>query len=185
MFVTPYSKFCRPAFSLIELVVVLALISILTVYSIGESIRLRGERNIVVCSENLQHLYTSLRVYAAEHGGLFPHNAQAKTADEVLGDLVPAYVANPALFFCPALGDRVPSTLGSLVGKRLSYDYAEGLQESSPPGLPLMRDHQADRDVVPKHGEAGGHVLRVDGSVVSRDGIEYSLPGGGRWLLAR
>src|SRR4051812_28274576 len=88
-------------FSLLELVIVAALIFVLfTVYwSRGSASYQRKQK--AVCQRNLQTVYLSLQSYANDHDGKHPSIVGAKTSEWPLSLLVPQYTVRTELFICP------------------------------------------------------------------------------------
>jgi prepilin-type N-terminal cleavage/methylation domain-containing protein len=114
------------AFSLLELLISLVLISILFALMYGQGAGGQQLRRKQKCQKNLQDMYVGLQIFANEHNGMLPTVAGAKTSEPVLGQLVPRYTSVTANFICPASKDkRLPE--GEPIGERkISYAYYMG-----------------------------------------------------------
>jgi type II secretory pathway pseudopilin PulG len=168
------------AFSLLELVLVLALILILTVMEgnhLGTSAR---KRNLAACAGNLQKIYLALGFYRNDNGA-YPFLPAARTSAEPLALLVPKGTTDTQIFTCPASGDDPVSDSEALSHSRISYDYYMGRPTNSDPRDILLSDWQVD--TLPKvkgallfsldggkpgnnHEKSGGNLLSSDGAVV-------------------
>jgi len=166
-------------FSLIELLITLALILILTtmMWSFGSASRQRSQKKL--CADNLQKIYLALQIYANDFKGALPQNTNAVTSEEVLDQLVPKYTADTSIFICPGGRDAQISSGEPLRKHKISYAYFMG-RRLDPPQNPLMSDRQVDTE--PKypgefvfspngkppgnnHHKYGGNFLFCDGSV--------------------
>jgi prepilin-type N-terminal cleavage/methylation domain-containing protein len=166
-------------FSLIELLITLALMLILTtmLWGFGSASHQRSQKKL--CADNLQKIYLAMQIYANDFKGALPQNTNAVTSEEVLDQLVPKYTADTSIFICPGGRDsQIPS--GEPLRKhKISYAYFMG-RRLDPPQNPLMSDRQVNAE--PKHpGEFvfsstgkppgnnhhkyGGNFLLCDGSV--------------------
>jgi len=174
-----FSPSQNSAFSLLELLVVLAIIVILTTLYWGSNSGSRQKKMQVQCENNLQKIYLGLEVFANEHELKFPEKPGARVSAEPLADLVPRYTSDTSLFICPASTDRRLDTGVLLQKQRISYAYYMGWH-SKEPGDPLMSDKQIDSQSKAagqlvfsttgqapgnNHGKEGGNVLFCDGHV--------------------
>ena len=186
----------RPAaaskgFSLIELLITLALMVILTtmMYSFASGKHQRDQKQL--CGDNLQKIYLALQIYANDFKGALPENTNAQTSEEVLGVLVPRYAADTSIFICPGGRDRQIPAGEPLAKHKISYAYYMG-RRLDVPGNVLMSDRQVDTE--PKfageyvfspdgkspgnnHHKFGGNFLMDDGSIqASKAQLTFSLP---------
>jgi type II secretory pathway pseudopilin PulG len=189
----PVPSHCRPAagFSLLELLITLALMIVMSVmlYGFGSASRQRSQKKL--CADNLQKIYLALQIYANDFGGRLPQNTNAATSESVLDELVPRYTADTSIFICPGGRDpQIPSG-EPLVKRKISYAYYMGRRLDPPQGV-LMSDRQVDTQ--PKvagefvfspngktpgnnHHKYGGNFLLGDGSVLpSPAQLTFSLP---------
>jgi prepilin-type N-terminal cleavage/methylation domain-containing protein/prepilin-type processing-associated H-X9-DG protein len=167
------------AFSLIELLVVLALMSVMAVmlYGFGSASHQRSQKKL--CADNLQKIYLALQIYANDFHGALPQDANAVTSEDVLGQLVPKYTADTSIFICSGGRDAQIPSGEPLRNHKISYAYFMG-RRLDPPQNPLMSDRQVDTQ--PKrtgefafsatgkppgnnHHKYGGNFLFGDGSV--------------------
>ena len=85
-------------FSLIEMLITLALMVIMSVmlYGFGSASRQRSQKKL--CADNLQKIYLAMQIYANDFKGALPQNTNAVTSEEVLDELVPKYTADTTIF---------------------------------------------------------------------------------------
>ncbi|HEX4349422.1 MAG TPA: type II secretion system protein [Verrucomicrobiae bacterium] len=182
----------RNGFSLIELLIVLALMCIMSamLYGFGSKSHQRSQQKL--CADNLQKIYISMQIYANDFKGALPENTNAATSEAVLDELVPKYTSDTSIFICPGGRDpQIPS--GEPLAKhKISYAYFMGRRLDGPT-TPLMSDRQINAE--PKragemvfspdgkppgnnHHKYGGNFLMSDGSVqFSPAQLEFSLAG--------
>lgn len=125
------SKISRYAFTLIELLTVIAIIGILASILIPVVGRVRESAQVAVCQNNLRQLGMGIQLYAADHDGLTPPNVDPGdgvrknlegtyigTASDTrtLGWLIPERIGGPSqndyidtigVMSCPSLDDAV------------------------------------------------------------------------------
>ena len=166
-------------FSLIELLVTLALMVILTTMMWGFSSAKHQRTQKQLCADNLQKIYLALQIYANDSGGKLPENTNAQTSEAVLDELVPKYSADTSIFICPGGRDsQIPS--GESLGKhKISYAYYMGCQlpknENTTPFV-LISDRQVNTE--PKR--AGEIVFSPDGKPPGNNHHKY----GGNFLFS-
>jgi prepilin-type N-terminal cleavage/methylation domain-containing protein len=166
-------------FTLIEMLVTLALICVLTamMYSFGSGSHQRSQQKL--CADNLQKIYLALQIYANDYRGALPFNTNATTSEPVLDALVPKYTADTSIFVCPGGRDSEIPPGEPLRKHKISYAYFMGRRLDAPQS-PLMSDRQINAE--PKragelvfsedgkppgnnHHKFGGNFLQTDGSV--------------------
>ena len=167
------------AFSLLELLVVVAIIVILMTMYWGSNSPSRQKKALVECGNNLQKIYIALEVFANEHELKFPEKTGARVSAEPLNSLVPRYTSDTSVFVCPASKDRLLRAGDPLEKQTISYAYYMGWH-SKEAGDPLMSDRQVDtQSKAPgqlvfsatgkapgnNHGKEGGNFLFCDGHV--------------------
>jgi prepilin-type N-terminal cleavage/methylation domain-containing protein/prepilin-type processing-associated H-X9-DG protein len=167
----------RLAFSLIELLITVAIILILATAYFGPNNRNRQESLKRACQKNLEKIYVSMEIYANEHGGTFPVVAGARTSEEALDTLVPRYTSDTSPFICPASKDPLLPAGESFRSRTISYAYYMGCYSTNATQV-VMSDRQVDTQ--PKsagqavfsstgkgpgsnHGKFGGNFLFCDG----------------------
>jgi prepilin-type N-terminal cleavage/methylation domain-containing protein len=168
-------------FSLVELLVTVALICILSVMMFGFGSARRQHSQKELCRDNLQKLYLALQIYAKDFNGRLPSATNAATAEDALDVLVPRYSADTALFICPGGRDAVPPSGASLRSGKISYAYYAGRRLDDPEAgrQALMSDRQVNtlaklvgdpvfsttgRAPGNNHHKYGGNFLMGDGS---------------------
>jgi prepilin-type N-terminal cleavage/methylation domain-containing protein len=171
----------RGGFSLIELLITLALMCILSVmlFGFGSASHQRSQQKL--CGDNLQKIYLSLQIYGNDFKGALPRNTNAVTSEDVLDALVPKYTADTTIFICPGGRDSLFPSGEPLRQHKISYAYFMG-RRLDEPDKPVMSDRQVNAE--PKragelvfspngkspgnnHHKYGGNFLMDDGSVQS------------------
>lgn len=167
------------AFSLVELLITMALIIILFVMMYGFGSRNHQQRQKLACQKNLTTIYVALEIFANEHDGAFPVQTDAATSEAALAQLVPKYTAATEPFICPGSKDKAIPEGESFENRRISYAYYMG-QRLGNSGELLMSDRQVN--ALPKikgrpvfstdgkrpgnnHHRYGGNLLYSDGRI--------------------
>src|SRR4051812_25420488 len=185
----PNRPAARPGlgFSLIELLITMALILILFVMMYGFSSRSHQQQQKVVCRKNLSTIQVALQIFANDHGGLFPEQTNAASSEAALAQLVPKYTAATEPFICPGSKDKPIPEGEPFEQRRISYAYYMGQRAESSAEL-LMSDQQIN--TLPKikgqpafstdgkrpgnnHHKYGGNLLYCDGRT---EGISAIAP---------
>ncbi len=169
------------AFSLIELLITMAILIILYTMMFGFGARQNQLRQKTKCRSNLQKMYVSLQIYANDSREMFPIATNAQTSESALGLLVPRYSADNSIFICPGSKDKKLTPGESLTNARISYAYYMGLSETNTSAV-LMSDRQlntaakavgelafSDNGKKPanNHHKYGGSFLFCDGTMNS------------------
>ena len=190
----PWRRNLAAGFSLIELLVTLALMVILTTMMWGFASAKHQRNQKQLCADNLQKIYLAMQIYANDFGGKLPQNTNAQTSEAVLDLLVPKYSADTSIFICPGGRDSQIPSGEPLAKHKISYAYYMGNQlptnENATPFV-LMSDRQINTE--PKrageivfsengkppgnnHHKYGGNFLFSDGSVqASGPQLPFSL----------
>ena len=105
------------AFTLIELLTVIAIIALLaTLVTAGWQRSLRYSRS-VACMQNLRQIGAGLTRYVAEHEGIFPELAMARAskadAIPVIDSELRSYIKDARVFACPDDGKHLAQTSGT------------------------------------------------------------------------
>lgn len=129
-------KQSRKAFTLVELLVVIGIITVLISMLLPVLRKVREQTVKVQCSSNLKQLALMFSIYAAENKGRFPLN-DANNSWELGQSFVipligpniqkPTYLKSPKAFFCPGFDqDTFPSYPASFpnAANRYFFDYA-------------------------------------------------------------
>jgi prepilin-type N-terminal cleavage/methylation domain-containing protein/prepilin-type processing-associated H-X9-DG protein len=171
------------AFSLIELLVVLAVVLVLTVmyWNHGPSKR---DIQIAACQRSMEKIYLAMEIYAHDNSEKFPVVTNALTSEDALAALVPHYTSDTSVFICPATGSSQLPVGKSFRDWKISYAYYMGRRETDS-GSVLVTDAQINtfsknmsatvfsNDGKPpgnNHGKGGGNFLMCDGGVLSSTG---------------
>ena len=178
-------------FSLIELLIVLALMIIMTtmMWGFGSASRQRAEKK--ACQQNLSKIYLAMQIYANDYAGRFPENTNAQTSEPALDALVPHYTVDTAIFICPGGRDSALPEGESFRNRKISYAYYMGVHLNDAQQA-LMSDQQVN--TLPKntgdyafsttgkppgnnHHKYGGNFLFGDGHMeMTPAKVPFSLP---------
>ena len=172
--IRPGAPSARSGFSLIELVVVLALMIILTTMMWGFGSESRQHAAQRGCRQNLEKIYVALQIYANDFSGQLPANTNAQTSEEALDALVPHYTVDTSIFICPGGKDSPLPSGVSFAGRKISYAYYMG-QHPGDAQQPLMSDRQIN--TLPK--QSGDFAFSVTGKPPGNNHHKY----GGNFLF--
>jgi prepilin-type N-terminal cleavage/methylation domain-containing protein len=169
----PRGEFCpssctRSAFSLIEMLVTLAIILIMFVLLWGRGSSNFQKQQKAACQKNLHTLYLALDLYAKENKDLYPAKTGATSSEAPLGLLVPRYTTTMAPFICPGTKDS-PLTEGrDLESQATSYAYYMGwkIAETNAPIL-------SDRQINTSAKDAKEQVFSMDGKKPGNNHHKY------------
>lgn len=167
------------AFSLIELLAVIAII--ITAYVLFFSFASESHQRSQMdrCADNLQKVYLAAQIYGNDFGR-YPVNTNAQTSEQVLNELVPRYTSDTSIFVCPGGRDPDIQSGTPLEPCKISYAYYMGRDTNALPDDSLMSDRQVNTlsknigDLVfspdgkppgNNHHKFGGNVLACNGSV--------------------
>ncbi len=168
-------------FSLIEMLISLAILLILFTMLYGFGSRSNQMNQRKRCQGNLQKMYIALQLYSNDSNGRFPLTTNARSSEEVLDVLVPRYCSDTAVFVCPGSKDSLLPAGESLRKGRISYAYYMGRTISDGDAV-LASDQQVDSrakragDLVfsdngkspgNNHHQYGGTFLFCDGGMKS------------------
>jgi prepilin-type N-terminal cleavage/methylation domain-containing protein/prepilin-type processing-associated H-X9-DG protein len=178
---TIFERSSIAAFSLVELLIVVALIAVVFAMYSGSLSGSHQQTKAERCSDNLQKIFLAVQIYENDFGK-FPLNTNARTSEAVLDSLVPHYTSDTSIFICPGAADWSIPSGASLNKHKISYAYYMGRGTNAGTGDFLMSDRQINTqsknvgDQVfsltgwapgNNHGKNGGNFLFCDGSVQS------------------
>jgi prepilin-type N-terminal cleavage/methylation domain-containing protein len=132
----------KRAYSLVEMLVTLALILIVFVMLYGFGSRSNQMRQKRACEKNLQTIFVSLEIYARENGTL-PLLPKATSSEPPLALLVPKYTSVTEPFICPGSKDKALPEGESFEERKISYAYYMGRRPTDSAEV-LMSDAQVD-----------------------------------------
>lgn len=131
------------AFSLLELLVTIAIILILVTLYWSPNSGSRQRSLQTACQKNLQKVYLALEIYGNDFGGYFPIVPGAHTSSEALDLLIPKYTSDTDTFICPGSKDSALGSGASLARHKISYAYYMGRGITNGQAA-LMSDKQID-----------------------------------------
>src|SRR6266567_5659950 len=111
------------AFSLIELLITVAIILVLTTMYWGSGSPSRQKQLRAACQKNLQTMFIALQIYANDHSSRFPEVTNASSSEQPLDLLVPRYTADTSVFICPASKNSALPPAESILKRKISYAY--------------------------------------------------------------
>ena len=164
----------QPGFSLIELLVVLALMVILTTMMWGFGSESRQHAAQRDCRKNLEKIYLALQIYANDFSSRLPADTNALASEDPLSLLVPRYTVDTSIFICPGGKDSPLPSGVSFTNQKISYAYYMG-QHLGGAQQPLMSDQQIN--TLPK--QAGDPVFSTSGKPPGNNHHKY----GGNFLF--
>jgi prepilin-type processing-associated H-X9-DG protein len=168
------------AFSLLELLIVAALIIIMFTLYWGGGNRSYQTRQIANCEKNLEYIFVALKTYSVDNDGKFPFLANAQTSEPVLSQLVPRSTTRTEFFICPGGTDKALPDGKPFANRTISYAYYMGHNAAEGADQPLVSDRQVDtgskltgqivfspdgKKPGNNHNKYGGNVMFCDGSV--------------------
>jgi type II secretory pathway pseudopilin PulG len=146
------------AFSLVELLVVAALLVILTVMGTSRFSTSARRKELAACQNNLQKVYLALSIYRSDNG-TYPFLKDAITPEAPLSLLIPKSTTVTEIFICPGSSDK-PLPEGERFAERpISYAYYMGWATNDEPQQILMTDWQLNS--APKR--KGQPIFSLDG----------------------
>ena len=152
-------------FTLIEQVVVIALISLLMGLVVTSINLIRDKANQVKCGSNLKNLYLVVQMYADQHGGLFPEVTDLSQVPLKVMEALEPYLKDKEIFCCPEDPNK-PTLPGGSYDWRVTYDPKTTLS-----GVRLDLIRHPNRVIIAGERSAGWHesgminVLYADGHV--------------------
>jgi prepilin-type N-terminal cleavage/methylation domain-containing protein len=165
-------------FSLIEMLITLAIMLIMISVFSSRFSRSRQEGDLANCRKNLQNIYSALSIYATDNNGNYPHVPGAKTSEEPLSLLIPRCTTDTTLFICPGTKDKPLAQGKPFASGKISYAYYMGWGSDAPANAPLLSDRQVNASSK-KTGEqlfsedgktAGGNHTKYGGNVLFANG---------------
>jgi prepilin-type N-terminal cleavage/methylation domain-containing protein len=172
----PPGKRAAGGFSLLELLIVLALLLILTVMMDSQFTTSGRDRALAGCRGNLQKIYLALSIYENDNHGAFPFWKGASSPAEPLSLLVPKSTTVTEMFICPGSKDKPLPEAESFDKRKISYAYYMGRTTNDDAGVIIVSDAQVD--AAPKN--TGQQIFSADGK---KPGNNHGKEGGN--LLAR
>jgi prepilin-type N-terminal cleavage/methylation domain-containing protein len=157
-------------FSLLELLVVLALLVILTVMGTSRFSSSARRKDLAICQKNVQNIYLALSIYRDDNGA-FPSLKDAPDSAAALSLLIPKSTTVTEIFICPGSGDKALPEAEGFAHRRISYAYYMGRGSNDDPSDILLSDWQVNTG--PKR--AGGQIFSFDGK---KPGNNHRADGG-------
>jgi prepilin-type N-terminal cleavage/methylation domain-containing protein/prepilin-type processing-associated H-X9-DG protein len=127
----------RAAFTLVELVVVIAILAILSAIATPVYQHVIQSGRATACVSNLRQLGVALNLYLAEHNQTMPVLAAGRTDSsedvQVIDNTLNTYAPNPKVFACPA------DTIGLAAKSGTSYYWNNALNGQALADLNFMK----------------------------------------------
>jgi len=164
----PETSSADPGFSLVELLVILALMIVLFVMMWGFTSESHQHAAQRACQQNLEKIYVALQIYANDFSGQLPVITNAETSEAPLSLLVPHYTVDTSIFICPGSKDSPLPSGVSFIHRTISYAYYMG-QHLGDAQQPLMSDWQVN--TLPK--QAGDLVFSTTGEPPGNNHYKY------------
>lgn len=157
--ISPAARRCPDAgFSLIEMLITLALILIMATMLYGFGSRSHQKTQKQACEKNLQNIYLALDIYSKENSGRLPFVTNATSSEAPLSQLVPRYTVASEIFICPGSKDGALPNGEPFAERRISYGYFMGRRLAEANTI-IMSDRQINAQPKP----AGTPVFSSDG----------------------
>jgi len=185
--------------SLLELLLVMAIIVIVFTLFISAGSKNAQEKRLATCQNNLQSIYAAMKTFDQDNNGALPAVAGAQTAEAPLSRLVPKYTTGTEFFICPGGNDKLLPDAQPFADKKISYAYYQGRTLQDDSGTPLASDAQVDTAAKTpgqtvfspdgkkpgnNHYQFGGNVLFCDGNVqYTPSRLAFALPLGTNVVL--
>ena len=161
----------RCAFTLLELLVCIAVIAILAALGVPVYNRAIQNGKTAACLSNMHQLGVALNLYLGDHAMIFPNLMAGRTSLNqnvpVIDNTLNAYAANPAIYACPADARGLAASTGT------SYYWNTALDGQSLVNLNFLKiieDHSripilADKEPNHPYTENKVNLLYADGHV--------------------
>lgn len=176
------SRLTSGAFSLLEVLIVVAIIFVLFTLYFGGGTRGYQTRQIANCGKNLQNVYVALKSYSMDNHDQLPFAAGAGTSEVPLSQMIPRSTTGTEYFICPGSKDSHLPDAQPFAHRKISYAYYMGHTLNDGADQPLVSDRQVNTN--PKrvgeplfssdgkkpgnnHRQYGGNVMFCDGNVQS------------------
>lgn len=131
-------------FSLIEMLITLALVLVLSSLLMNRGSRSRQQREMTSCRKNLQSIFSALSLSALDNNGTYPMATNATTSEAPLSQLVPKCTTATEIFICPGSKDAQLPSAEPFADRKISYAYYMGWSTNITPESPLLSDRQID-----------------------------------------
>ncbi len=167
-------------FSLLELLIVVALIFVLVTLYLGGGNKGYQLKQIANCGKNLQNVYVALKTYSMDNHDQLPSVPGASTSEAPLSQLVPRSTTGTEFFICPGSKDSRLPDAQPFAGRKISYAYYMGRTLNDGVDQPLLSDRQVNTNSKQvgeilfsrdgkkpgnNHKQYGGNVVFCDGNI--------------------
>jgi prepilin-type processing-associated H-X9-DG protein len=171
----------KRAFSLLELLISIAIIFIMFTLYFGGGGKQYQVKKMEECEKNLQNVYVAVQTFARENKDALPAT-NARTSETPLSALVPRYTTGSEFFICPGSKDKPLPDAQPFADRKISYAYYMGRQLSDGADKALLSDEQVNtssktnrqlvfsldgKKIANNHDKYGGNFLFCDGHVQS------------------
>ena len=159
----------KKGFTLVELLVVMAIMAALAGLLLPVLGRAREKGRRTVCMANLKQIGLAIHMYAEDYYERFPGNGVEDTGSSEMGLLFPRYINAPAVWDCPGDKKTAFATISNHTLANSSYAYDDEHLESE--DLDLKLSLSADKGISTtltkksNHSNEGLNVLYLSGAV--------------------
>jgi prepilin-type N-terminal cleavage/methylation domain-containing protein len=169
-------------FSLLELLIVVAIIFVLFTLYFGGGTRGYQTKQIANCEKNLQNIYVALKSFSMDNHDQLPATAGAATSEIPLSQLIPRSTTGAGFFICPGSKDSHLPDAQPFANRKISYAYYMGRTLNEGADQPLLSDRQVNtsskrvgeplfsgngKKPGNNHRQYGGNVMFCDGNIQS------------------
>lgn len=120
------SKGFKKGFTLVELLIVIAIISFLLAIIVPAAGRAKDQSRLIVCRSNLKNLLLGCRAYANDYNSRLPVSGKLHNPHTLLIDKLRSgkYISNEKIYFCPSeKKDELKFSPENLAAGNIGYFY--------------------------------------------------------------
>jgi prepilin-type N-terminal cleavage/methylation domain-containing protein len=176
------------AFTLVELLIVIAIISILAGIAFPAYNAAMKIAHMNAAMQSAKQVSVALRMYSNDYNGAYPdkkniYEQDIVTSNDALRSLVPAYLDNEKVFVVPgskmgaAADNKIADPTQILAAGENHWAYISGLSSTSNSNWPLVMDHTDGTGTYSTHeNTVGGTWQATKTVVINTDGSGMIVP---------